>query len=287
MPRPRPLNAVVFPALAALGLTLLFSGCMKKKDLGPEGMVLVPAGKFIMGSDREDTEDQTSEFGMAKPLFMDERPERKVFLPAFYLDRYEVTNRQYAEFVEATRSRPPRSWPDGRVPPAMEDYPATDVNWYDAERYCRWAGKRLPTEAEWEKAARGPRGLEYPWGNEFDTRKANTGGSGRGALAPVGSYESGQSLYGAYDMAGNVWEWVQDWYQPYPGSSYQSDAFGEKYKVMRGSSWGGVGHYALAVFYRGAHRFYAVPEQGFPDAGFRCAKDVQPLSATLGLSAKK
>lgn len=260
---------------------------MKAKDRTPEGMVYIPAGHFIMGSNRQDTEGKSSEFGMAKPLFLDEHPQRKVFLPAYYIDRYETTNQQYALFVEVTRSQPPLSWPNGRVPSGREDYPVTEVNWYEAERYCKWAGKRLPTEAEWEKAARGPFGLEYPWGNDYDSRRVNAGDSGRGDLAPVGSFEAGKSPYGIYDMAGNVWEWTQDWYQPYPGSTYRTDAFGQKYKILRGSSWGGVGHYALPLFYRSAHRFYAVPEQRFSDAGFRCAKDVEGLLPALPVGPKK
>lgn len=227
-----------------------------------------------MGSNRVDTTGQTSEFGMAKPLFLDEHPEREVYLPAFFMDRFEMTIRQYEQFVQATGSTAPMNWPGGTAPPGRGLYPVSDVNWYDAGRACRWMGKRLPTEAEWEKTARGSGGLEYPWGNEYDPQKANTGSDDRGDLAPVGSYESGKSPYGVHDLAGNVWEWTQDWYQPYPSNDYQSDRFGQKYKVMRGSSWGGVGHYALAVFYRAAHRFYSEPENGFPDAGFRCAKDV-------------
>jgi formylglycine-generating enzyme required for sulfatase activity len=270
----------LLPPLALI-IAIFAAGCLNKKDLGAGGMVLIPAGPFIMGSNRVDTQGKSTEFGMAKPLFLDEHPEQKIFLPSYYIDRYEVTNTQYLRFVEGTRSRLPISWPNGRIPPGRENYPVTDINWYEADRYCHWLSKRLPTEAEWEKAARGPEGLEYPWGNEYDGQKANTGDTGLQDLAPVGSFSSGKSPYGIYDMAGNVWEWTQDWYQPYPGSQYQTDAFGQKYKILRGSSWGGVGHYALPYFYRSAHRFYAVPEQGFADAGIRCAKDLQNFQFAL------
>ena len=270
-----------------LCVTLFFSGCLKKKNLAPEGMVHIPAGEFIMGSNREDTEGKSTEFGMAKPLFLDEHPQRKVFLHSFYIELYEVTNSQYRKFVEATRSRPPISWVNGRIPVGRENYPVADVNWYEAGRYCQWIGKRLPTEAEWEKTARGPHGLEYPWGNEYDSQKANAGDTGRGDLASVGSFDSGKSPYGVYDMAGNVWEWTQDWYQPYPGNQYQTDAFGQKYKILRGSSWGGVGHYALPLFYRSAHRFYAAPEQSFSDAGIRCARDPEDLLSAFLSGPKK
>ncbi len=271
-----------------LCLIIFLSGCLnKKKDLASDQMAFIPAGTFIMGSNRQDTQGRSSEFGMAKPLFLDEHPERKIFLPSFYIDLFEVTNSHYLLYVEATHSLPPTSWANGRIPPGRENYPVTDVNWHEAQRYCQWIGKRLPTEAEWEKAARGPHGLEYPWGNEYDKQRANMGDTGRGDLAPVGSFASGKSPYGIYDMAGNVWEWTQDWYQPYPGNQYQSDAYGEKYKILRGSSWGGVGHYALPDFYRAAHRFYAAPEQGFSDAGFRCAKELAGLQYALSSSHKK
>lgn len=268
-------------------LILAMTGCAKTGDLTPQGMVLIPAGHFIMGSDRQDTEGKSSEFGMAKPLYLDEHPERRIFLPAYFIDIYEVTNGQYREFVEATRSRYPSSWSNNRIPPHRDNYPVTDVNWYDAARYCAWRGARLPTEAEWEKAARGSEGLEYPWGNEFDSQKANAGDTGIRDLAPVGTFDSGKSPYGIYDMAGNVWEWTQDWYQPYPGNQYHSEDYGEKFKILRGSSWGGIGHYALAYFYRAAHRFYAVPEQGFSDAGIRCAKNASRSLFTSWFRAKK
>lgn len=281
------LQSTLLITLLAFCVGSLLSGCiMEKKDLSPEGMVLVPAGPFIMGSNQIDREGRAAEFGIAKPLYLDEHPEQKVHLPAFYIDRYEVTNRWYTRFAQATRSRTPINWPKGRVPPGREDYPVTEVNWYDADRFCRWMGKHLPTEAQWEKAARGPDGRQYPWGQEFDKNRANTGESGYGDLTPVGSFESGKSPYGVYDMSGNVWEWVEDWYQPYPKSPYQSDSFGEKFKILRGTSWGGVGHYALAVFYRSAYRFYATPEKGYPDAGFRCAKEAQGALSIFASSLK-
>ncbi len=236
-------------------------------------MVKIPAGPFLMGSNEEDDEGIGSEFGTVKPLYRDEHPLHRVFLKSFWIDKYEVNNLHYKQFVESTNSRSPRSWPDGKFPIPFAHYPVTFVSWYDAKRFCEWAGKRLPKEAEWEKAARGTDGRVYPWGNEFDPKRANTGESKQEGVAPVGSYEMGVSPFGVYDMVGNVWEWVDDWYQPYPGNTYTSEVFGEKNKVLKGGSWGGTGHYALSVFYRIPYRLFAPPEEAYPDGGLRCAKD--------------
>lgn len=159
----------------------------------------------------------------------------------------------------------------------LDERPVTGVSWMNARDYCHWRQKRLPSEAQWEKAARGVQGLEYPWGNAWDPTKLNAGGpdkEGEGlGPSPVGSYPAGRSPYGVHDMAGNVMEWVDDWYQPYAGATYRSPAFGQQYKVVRGGGWGGVGHYALSHFYRSAYRFYLAPDSAFVDLGFRCAKD--------------
>ena len=168
-----------------------------------------------------------------------------------------------------------------------DSLPVTGISWQYANAYCHWRGKRLPTEREWEKAARGTDGREFPWGNKWDTQLANTGDDSdwENGIAPVGSYPRNRSPYGAYDMAGNVWEWVVDWYQPYPGSTFKSEYFGKKLKVIRGGS-GGIGHYALSYFFRTATRQFAEPEMAGEDVGFRCAKSLENKAKTSIFSSQ-
>lgn len=152
--------------------------------------------------------------------------------------------------------------------------PAGGMSWMEAYAFCVWRGARLPSEAEWEKAARGTAGLEFPWGNEWKPKIIATGEDGRyeEGIAPIGSYPLSKSPYGVQDMAGNVWEWVQDWYDAYPGSGTTSKEFGKKHKVVRGGS-GGVGHYGISYFYRASTRQFAEPEMESDDVGVRCARD--------------
>lgn len=256
---------------------LLFEGCTRKPLSAPHpppDMILVPAGPFTMGSDKVDTEQQGAEFGSAKPWYLDEHPEHQVTLPNYFIDRFEITNNQFKRFIDASRAHPPEIWEGDTYPKGYGNYPITGVSWHEASHYCNWAGKRLPTEAEWEKAARGIDRLEFPWGDDFDPKKANTGASGIGHLLPVGSYPEGISPFGAYDMSGNAWEWVEDWYQPYPGSDDQNNKYGQKSKVFRGGGYGGGGgHYALPLFYRTAYRSSIPPDESYMDLGFRCVKD--------------
>ncbi len=252
----------------------VLTSCFLKLPLSPPppGMISVPAGKFLRGSDKVDVNQQSSELGTLKPWYLDEHPAHQHQLPLFYIDQYEITNVEYKIFIDATNSRPPVYFFGRSIPPGRQHHPVTDVNWFDASRFCEWKGKHLPTEAEWEKAARGDDGREFPWGNEYDKKKLNAGDSGIGDIAPVGSFQEGASPYGVMDMSGNVWEWTADWYQPYPKSTYQAELFGEKQKVFRGGGWGGVGHYALPLFYRTAYRSSIPPEEAYADLGFRCAK---------------
>lgn len=275
------MNFRVSPAVYmgfGLFLGFAYAGCTggtRPAEAPPEGMVLIPAGVFIMGTDRVDTEGLGAQLGMIRPLYRDEHPLRKINLAAYYIDRFEVSQEAYKRFIDRTGHRPPPVWKEGKFPEGKERHPVAFVSWYDARDYCRWTGGRLPSEAEWEKAARGPEGLEYPWGNEFDASRGNTGESDFNDTTPVGGFEAGKSSFGVYDLIGNVGEWVEDWYQAYPGNPFQSPLFGERLKVIRGGSWGGGGgHFAMSLFYRAAHRLFADPLDRFPDTGFRCAKSV-------------
>jgi formylglycine-generating enzyme required for sulfatase activity len=221
-------------------------------------MVLVPAGKFTRGSNLGD----------------DEKPVRQIYLNAFYMDKFEVTVGQYARYLEATDMDEPPDWSIMNQPQHLRR-PVVNVSWEDAVNYCKWAGKRLPTEAEWEKAARGTDGRIYPWSNEAPTRlHANYGRKDwddHQALSPVGSFEAGKSPYGIYDMAGNAWEWVFDWYgldyyKNSPEKNPIGPAKGEE-KVVRGGSW-----LYVSDFLRSAHRFNAQPMNRHFGYGFRCAK---------------
>jgi formylglycine-generating enzyme required for sulfatase activity len=214
-------------------------------------MVLIPGDRFVYGSNEGDR---------------DEYPEQVLSLDDYYIDKYEVSNRNYLKFVEATNARPPRSWVDGAFGEKEGDLPVM-VSYYEAEAYAKWAGKRLPTEEEWEKAARGT-GLKvdkkpdetwstvriprlYPWGTKFNPDRANSrefwenpragkeikGKYGTGLL-PVNSFEgAGDSPYGVVNMAGNAAEWTASWYRAYKGNSYLNKKFGTQYKVVRGGSF--------------------------------------------------
>jgi len=241
----------------------------------PDDMAYIPAGEFIMGNDQVDVDAMGLRFG-STPYYLNERPKRSVTLAAYYIDKYEVTNQQYKEFVDAMQGRvnipPPAYWKGAVYPKDQARFPVHTVHWYAAAAYCRWRGKRLPTEAEWEKAARGIDGREFPWGNEYSADKSNNQSNFGGPVA-VGSYEEGKSPYGLYDMTGNVAEWVEDWYKAYPGGeSHQDPKYGEGYKVIRGGGWGGMGHYNLPLYYSTTHREKGIPTEGFRDVGIRCVK---------------
>ena len=222
-------------------------------------MALVPAGEFTMGSAGGDA---------------DELPVHKVYVEAFFMDLHQLSVAQYARFLEDTNQERPPEW-SLMNRPQHQNRPVANVDWADATAYCAWAGKRLPTEAEWEKAARGTDGRTYPWGNQPPTAlHANSGKevwNNHAVLTPVGTFEEGKSPYGIYDMAGNVWEWVGDWYDPnYYKTGPQQNPAGPPTggsKVVRGGSWGS-GSKSMRASDRETH---LTSFRGF-GTGFRCAK---------------
>lgn len=259
-------------SMAIFGLAaLLIVSCSKT----PSDMVYVPEGVFIMGSAEEDTEGLGKEFGVrGGELYSNERPLRELQLKSFYIDRFEVSNKEYKKFVVNAPYRAPYRWRYSNYAGGTDDLPVVNVSWFDARNYCYWMGKRLPREAEWEKAARSTDGRVYPWGDLFD---ATMGNLNTGSLTRGGSFEGDKSPYGVYDMAGNVMEWVDDWYGPYPGSEAKSRDFNSKEKVLRGGLAGVVaGHYTMnAIYARTSTRMHIDPELFADDTGFRCAKDVE------------
>jgi len=216
-------------------------------------MVLVPEGEFTMGSDSGSD---------------NERPAHQVYINTFYIDKYEVTNAQYKVCVEAKICDPLKNTNDYNNP-LYAQHPVVNVDWNMAKKYCKWRVAGLPSEAEWEKAARGTDGRVYPWDKEgIDGTFANYN-QNVGDTTPVGSYPKGVSPYGAYDMIGNVWEWVEDWYKAYPGNTINSDEYGTTYRVLRGGSW-----YLSIGDLHSAIRFRNGPTTTTDYFGFRCARDI-------------
>ena len=243
-------------------------------------MALIPEGSFAMGVPKA-----------ARDGGVDERPNHEVFVDGFYMDIYETTNGRYLEFVTETGHRVPQHptdstrglWQGNMMPASVTNLPVINVDWFDAEAYCRWAGKRLPTEAEWEKAAKGDNDWRFAWGDiEPTTEHANfnqIGWRGESTLAQVGGYEKGKSPYGVYDVAGNVWEWVSDWYQvdyyaQSPTHNPQGPETG-KYKALRSSGWQGETP-QMRVF----TRIKSLPNDRNNSTGFRCAQDIPASPAS-------
>jgi formylglycine-generating enzyme required for sulfatase activity len=235
-------------------------------------MVLVPAGEFEMGSAHGDH---------------DEKPVHPVYLNAYYIDKYQATNAQYRGCVEAGVCQPPKSVDSYSRPgyfedPEFADFPVVHVDWNMAQTFCGWREVRLPTEAEWEKAARGTGGRTYPWGEGIDCQRANYYRQEGtiffacvGDTTRVGSYEDGVSPYGVHDMTGNVWEWVADWYaERYYAVSPESNPTGPdagREKVIRGGSW-----FFSDYSSRAANRYWFNPVNAYDNIGFRCAVDATP-----------
>lgn len=225
-----------------------------------KAMALVPAGEFTMGSDEWWPKSQ---------------PKHKRKLKAFYIDKFEVTNVRYSAFVAATGHKLPDNWVGGYIPRGKEHHPVVFVDWYDADAFCKWEGKRLPAEDEWEKAARGTDARGFPWGDKFAKEKANTPQYDHKDTMPVGSFENGKSPYGVYDMAGNVWEWTADWFSPYPGNKHPDENYGKKFKSVRGGSWYDCTYYKCGISAPTYNRIFFHPNTKNNNFGIRCAKDAR------------
>lgn len=245
------------PGLRSLGRNAQgFEEALNEKD--GTVMIRIPASTFTMGSSMDDNE----------------KPPHSVTLAEYWMAKTPVTNAQYRLFVQATGHKSAGEWEE-YARRWGDNCPVVKVSWYDAVAYCKWAGFRLPTEAEWEYAARGPKGFEYPWGNEWDRSKccSSVGGDWRSAEKPVaaGSYLAGASSFGCLDLAGNVWEWCSSKSEPYP---YDASDGREDFlscfdsRVVRGGSWANPS----ANVFRGAFRGWDDPQDGEYITGFRCAR---------------
>jgi len=253
--------------MASLKLLNIYNGVIEWADLirfggaetpasstptakGEADMVLIPKGSFKMGSNQGSLLNQ---------------PEFSVDLKEFYLDKQEVANKDYAEYLKKYNKRQPPHW-QGSFPPGEEEYPVVNVTWDEANHYCQTQGKRLPKEVEWEKAARGTEGLEYPWGNQFVSGAAQTVEAGQMGPHPVNDPARDVSVYGVYHLAGNVREWVESYVQPYPGSSFFGPEVGVD-KIIRGGSW--------AQNQESSRLWVRTPSKktfAWKDVGFRCAR---------------
>ncbi len=291
-----PMPPTATPAPPTAG-PVLAAGAVTTSPKDGMQMVYVPAGEFLMGSAAYDTEAEN-----------DEKPQHRVTLDAYWIDKTEVTNAQFARFVSETKyvtdgEKAGTGWayngsgweetngadwrhPEGPGTSSQNEHPVVQVSWDDAVAYCAWAGRRLPSEAEWEKAARGTDGRKYPWGNEFDGRRVNhcdrncplywketTYDDGYEFTAPVGSYTAGVSPDGALDMAGNVWEWVADWYAAdyyasSPATNPSGPASGDG-RVLRGGSWNNESTVVRSAFRSGFN-----PDVRGGSSGFRCARSL-------------
>ena len=262
-----------------IGLVLVvLAGCDQSSvsSVPLEDMVLIPAGEFIMGTDSEGAN-------------ADQKPAHTVYLDAFYIDKHEVTNAEYEEFILSGGYKSKKLWTkkgwnfiqNNQIQAPLKyrqnkistepDQPVIGVSWYEADAYAKWARKRLPTEAEWEKAAKGTEGHVYPWGNEIDFSKLNYFPHVTRVLA-VGNFPQGASPYGVMDMAGNVWEWTTDWYsESYYGSLPRTNPKGPgngEYRVLRGGAWDSIRCQLQCTY-----RYYEKESHQNYTIGFRCAKD--------------
>jgi len=233
-------------------------GTIAQNSIDGAEMVFIPEGEFIMGSDK-------SKDSLA---YGNELPQREVYLDGYWIYKYEVTVAQYFKFCNETGHKMPPEQPDWGW---QDNHPIVFVSWHDAVAYGEWAGVEIPTEAQWEKAARGTDGRIYPWGNGWDASKCNNNRITGKKTTPVGSYPAGGSPYGLMDMVGNVEEWCADWFnKDYYASATNRNPQGPssgKSRVLRGGSWNSDAQKTLRAAFRGKHYYHCK----FPYRGFRCS----------------
>lgn len=296
-----PTSTLSWVLMFTLGLWMSTNSLVLSQTLRviPEDMAYVPFGMAIIGIDKNPKEiasvkneamslfQKRMSMPWSKAAFQDEGPSHWVLLSSYLIDKYEVSNKKFGEFMKATGHAAPAYWDDPRL--NGDRQPVVGVNWNDANAFCEWQGKRLPTEAEWEHAARGPEGFRYPWGNEFSVDLVNNGKRHKTTM-PVDSLPNAVSPFGLHHMAGNVFEWVSDWYDPkyysqapFPpnpsgppkavwlggtGTYVDRLTVGEK-KVVRGGSWIAADHTVTTT-----HRFWNHPMNNSYGVGlgFRCAQ---------------
>lgn len=242
--------------------------------------ILIPSGAFIMGTDIE------AFYGTAlansEHAKLDEAPMHVRFLEAYLIEQYPVTNAEYAVFVQETGHAAPSHWKKGDFAPENANLPVVHVSWYDSQEYAQWANKRLPTEAEWEKACRGPDGRIYPWGNIFVSEESESADALPESseiltahLTPIGVRPAIVSPYGLGEAVGNVWEWTADWYQSYPDTKNKKNDrnLEDKHKTLRGGSWLEVRDGTAERYFRCANRLHAPPDYTAGNIGFRCVRE--------------
>lgn len=217
------------------------------------GMVYIPAGEVYLGSNKGDAV---------------EKPMTRKLVDAFYIGKFEVTNEEYLQFIQAANYPPPPHWDGGVIPAGLEKHPVVWISFADADKYCNWRGARLPTETEWERAAKAHHRWEYPWGDKFDTEKSNTWETGRRGTMPVGLLYRGASPFGVEDMSGNAFEWVSGFFESHSGRNNSNDLFDQHLRMLKGGSWNFSAYYA-----RVSHRFPRSGGENGRSYGFRIARD--------------
>ena len=256
------------PLLIAMRTGLLLPFFLFAAAAGEPEMAFIPGGDFLRGRSHSLPDDGLPWF---PNLLKDSRPVRSITVDPFYLDRHETTNRDFADFLAAAGRPAPYYWPRGKPPAGKENHPVVNITWDEAAAYCEWADKRLPTEAEWERAVRGLReGLKYPWGGADPGQDKLARYDGVDGPGEVCNFP--ENAFGLCDMAGNVWEWCSDWYaKDYYAKAPPANPPGPKqglYRVLRGGSWLDPAKYMTCSF-----RSFARPVDRSPTIGFRCAAD--------------